>query len=130
LDIFEVFETIKITTHGTIKKNNNPLEKLKWILKATVDELFGRMQQTFNALGTEKFNWGASSGAINDPALNLRSYQAFYEKNFPADKYDIMVDSSLNRVNDIKKLNSFAVQRTKCLPQFAILTSARATTLM
>ena len=87
---------------------------------STVDELFDRMQQAFNALGTEKFNkfnWGASSGGINDPALNLRIYQAVYENNFPADKYDIMVDFSLNRVSDIEKL------RQLCGPKDKVFTS-------
>jgi hypothetical protein len=230
LDTFESFVVKKITTHGTIKKNNNPLDKLKWILKegeasigsigllsiswhfkekgsanmkgcddslrieirngkrnfmygsnaskvsldqryavsffkklksaaglpyevveatdyyklehtqsgelkylagmldrnpsafscemkeSTVDDLFDRMQQAFNALGTDKFNkfnWGASSGAIHDPELNLRIYQAVYEKDFPADKYDLKVDFSLNRVSDIEKLRHLCGPKDK-----------------
>jgi hypothetical protein len=85
----------------------------------SLDELFDSMQHAFNVLGTDKYNkfhWGASSGAIHDPALSLKIYQAVYERNFPADKYEIMVGFSLYKVDDIEKL------RQLCGPKDHIFT--------
>jgi hypothetical protein len=115
---------LKHTQSGELKYHSsmwdkNPTAFSCEIMDKTVDELFDHMQRAFEALGTDKFNkfnWGAFSGPIDDPALNLKIYQVVYEKKFPADKYDIRIDYALNGVSDIEEL------RQLCGPKDRVFT--------
>lgn len=72
----------------------------------TVKDLVEMMKEGFAEIGTEKqnrFEWGASEGTLDhDPVLSRSIYNYVYEYGFPADAYDLQVDFSVDRLQDIQ----------------------------